>query len=35
MMKYGEAKAIVSLYAIGILGIGVFTPEYTNKRRKK
>jgi len=26
-MTYGEAKAIVSLYAIFIFGIGVFTPE--------
>ena len=34
ILKYSEAKAVDSLYAICILGIGVFTPELFYKKYK-
>jgi hypothetical protein len=35
MLKYSEAKAVDSLYAICIFGIGVFTPEQFSLKKLK
>jgi len=35
ILKYSEAKAVGSVYAICIFGIGVFTPEQFNLKKLK